>query len=134
MYRHSVYLTLLVRAQICKLQKRFTRFAAASDKVYQLFAQGWWFSPGTPASSTTKTGHHSNSNSKYAALRRKGKTSWTWNRDNVSQVERNVYPDYHFSELHCSIKNTAEHVDLVWNWHFHHVMEMYDLLAENVFT
>jgi hypothetical protein len=23
-----------------------------------LFAHGWWFSPGTPASSTTKTGRH----------------------------------------------------------------------------
>jgi hypothetical protein len=23
-----------------------------------LLAIGWWFSPGTPASSTTKTGHH----------------------------------------------------------------------------
>jgi hypothetical protein len=34
------------------------RFAAASDKVYQLLAQGRWFSPGTPASSTTKTGRH----------------------------------------------------------------------------
>ena len=32
--------------------------AAASDKVYQLLAHGWWFSPGTPASSTTKTGCH----------------------------------------------------------------------------
>jgi hypothetical protein len=28
---------------------------AASDKVYQLLAQGQWFSP---ASSTTKTGRH----------------------------------------------------------------------------
>jgi hypothetical protein len=28
---------------------------AASDKVYQLLAHGRWFSP---ASSTTKTGHH----------------------------------------------------------------------------
>jgi hypothetical protein len=27
----------------------------ASDKVYQLLANGWWFSP---ASSTTKTGRH----------------------------------------------------------------------------
>jgi hypothetical protein len=35
-----------------------TRLAAASDKVYQLLAQGRWFSPGTPASSTTKTGRH----------------------------------------------------------------------------
>jgi hypothetical protein len=31
---------------------------SASDKVYQLFAHGWWFSPGTLASSTTKTGRH----------------------------------------------------------------------------
>jgi hypothetical protein len=35
-----------------------TRLAAASDKVYRLLAHGRWFSPGTPASSTTKTGHH----------------------------------------------------------------------------
>jgi hypothetical protein len=31
---------------------------AASDKAYQLLAHGRWFSPGTPASSTTKTGRH----------------------------------------------------------------------------
>ena len=37
--------------------KGCTRLAAASDKVYQLLAHGRWFSPGTPASSTTKTGH-----------------------------------------------------------------------------
>jgi len=30
----------------------------SSDKVYQLLAHGRWFSPGTPASSTTKTGRH----------------------------------------------------------------------------
>jgi hypothetical protein len=34
------------------------KIAAASDKVYQLLAHGRWFSPGTPASSTTKTGLH----------------------------------------------------------------------------
>jgi hypothetical protein len=28
------------------------------DQVYQLFNHGRWFSPGTPASSTTKAGHH----------------------------------------------------------------------------
>jgi hypothetical protein len=39
-------------------QKGCTRLAAASDKVYQLLAHGRWFSQGTPASSTTKTGHH----------------------------------------------------------------------------
>ena len=47
--------TAWVRAWICKLQKGCTRLAAASDKVYQLLAHGWWLSPGTPASSTTKT-------------------------------------------------------------------------------
>ena len=42
-----------VRARLCKLQKGCTRLATASDKAYQ------WFSPGTPASSTTtKTGRH----------------------------------------------------------------------------
>jgi hypothetical protein len=30
--------------------KGCTRLAAASDKVYQLLAHGWWYSPGTPAS------------------------------------------------------------------------------------
>jgi hypothetical protein len=40
------------------LKKRCTRLAAATDKIYQLLAHGRWFSPGTPASSTTKTGRH----------------------------------------------------------------------------
>jgi hypothetical protein len=35
-----------------------TRLAAASEKDYQLLANGRWFSPGTPSSSTTKTGRH----------------------------------------------------------------------------
>ena len=50
--------TAWVRARLCKLQKGCTRLAAASDKVYQLFVHGRWFSLDTPASSTTKTGHH----------------------------------------------------------------------------
>ena len=50
--------TAWVRARLCKLQKRCTRLAAASDTVYQLLSHGRWFSPGTPASSTTKTGRH----------------------------------------------------------------------------
>jgi hypothetical protein len=48
----------MVRAQPCKLQKGCTRLAAASDKIYQLLTHGQWFSPGTPASSTAKTGSH----------------------------------------------------------------------------
>ena len=48
----------LVRAQPFKLQKGGTRLAAARNKAYQLLAHGRWFSPGTPDSSTTKTGYH----------------------------------------------------------------------------
>jgi hypothetical protein len=55
-FKHD--LTAWVRARLCKLQKGCTRLAAASDQVYQLLAHGRWFSQGTPASSTTKTGHH----------------------------------------------------------------------------
>ena len=39
-------------------KKGCTRLTAASDKAYQLLVHGWWFSPGTPASSTTKAGRH----------------------------------------------------------------------------
>ena len=39
-------------------KKGCTRLAAASNKAYQLLVHGRWFSPGTPVSSTTKTGRH----------------------------------------------------------------------------
>jgi hypothetical protein len=39
-------------------KKGCTQLAAASDTVYQLLARGRWFSLGTPASSTTKTGRY----------------------------------------------------------------------------
>ena len=44
-----------VCTRLSKLQKRCTRLAAESDKVYQLLAHGRWFSL---ASTTTKTGRH----------------------------------------------------------------------------
>ena len=47
-----------VRARLCKLQKGCTRLANTSDTVYQLLAHGLWFSPDTPASSTTTIGRH----------------------------------------------------------------------------
>jgi hypothetical protein len=50
--------TAWIRASLCKLQKGCTRVAVASDNVHQLLAHGRWFSPGTPASPTTKTGRH----------------------------------------------------------------------------
>jgi hypothetical protein len=39
-------------------KKGYTQLSAASENVYQLLAHGRWFSPGTPACSTTKTGRH----------------------------------------------------------------------------
>jgi hypothetical protein len=42
----------------CKWQKREHSTRSATDKVYQLLAHGRWFSPSTPAASTTKTGRH----------------------------------------------------------------------------
>ena len=56
-YKHITNIAW-VHARLCKLQKGCIRLAAASDKVYQLLAHCRWFSPGTPASSTTKTGRH----------------------------------------------------------------------------
>ena len=61
----QVSLLVLLISSLLKLschkvdyKKGCTRLATASDKVYQLLAHGQWFSPGTPASSTTKTGCH----------------------------------------------------------------------------
>ena len=55
---HYITTNISLHPYLCKLQKGCTRLAAASDKAYQLLAHGWWFSPGTPAYSTTKTGRH----------------------------------------------------------------------------
>jgi hypothetical protein len=38
--------------------KGCTLLTTARDKIYQLLAHGWLFSPDTLASSTTKTGRH----------------------------------------------------------------------------
>jgi hypothetical protein len=44
--------------QFGKLQGRLHSIRSRSDKAYQLLARGRWFSPGSPASSITKTGRH----------------------------------------------------------------------------
>jgi hypothetical protein len=46
------------RPGFANYKKGCTRLAAAGDKVYQLLAHGRRLSPGTPASSTTKTIRH----------------------------------------------------------------------------
>ena len=50
--------TAWVRAGLCNLQKRYTRLAASSNKVYQLIAHDRSFSPGTSSSFTSKAGRH----------------------------------------------------------------------------
>jgi hypothetical protein len=44
------------KTDICSTKESFD--TENSDKIYQLLAHGRWFSPGTPASSTTNTGRH----------------------------------------------------------------------------
>jgi hypothetical protein len=46
------------KAWVLNYKNGITRLAAASDKVYQFLAQGQWFSPDIPSSSTTITGRH----------------------------------------------------------------------------
>ena len=57
----QIQTTIIIHKQtpgFVNYKKGCTRLAAANDKVYQLLAHGRWFSPGSPASSTTKTGRH----------------------------------------------------------------------------
>ena len=89
-------------------KKWCTRLAAASDKVYHLLAHGRWFSPGTPASSNTKTGRHDiaeilmkvalkhkkskNLNQKlsntYYKKEYKSRTFWRYQRANFDSINR----------------------------------------------
>jgi hypothetical protein len=43
---------------IMSIIKGSNKLKTNSGKVYPLLAHGRWFSPGTPASSTTETGRH----------------------------------------------------------------------------
>ena len=47
-----------VCTRLCKLQKGVHSTRSSKWSRYQLLAHGRWFSPGTPYSSTTKTGRH----------------------------------------------------------------------------
>jgi hypothetical protein len=47
-----------VRTWLCKLQKGVLDSQPQKMKFTSYLPMVWWFSPGTPASSTTKTGHH----------------------------------------------------------------------------
>ena len=94
-----------VCAQLYKLQKGCTRLPAGSYKVCQLLAHVRWFSPGTPASSTTKTGRHDIAeilmkvalNTKNQAI---NQPKHLWDRNSItntcsSQIFVVMFCDYH---------------------------------------
>jgi hypothetical protein len=95
--------TAWVRARLCKLQKGCTRFAAASDKVYQLLAHGRWLSSGTPASSTTKTGRHDIAESGVK-------------HQKSNQIIRKLFKFYYFSSFHETFSNMCQ-LDLYADLH-----------------
>jgi hypothetical protein len=101
--------TTWVRARLCKLQNRCTRPAAASDKVYQLLAHGRWFSPGIPASSTTKSGRHDIGGS--GVKHKKNQINY------VSHVPLFIKPHYHVPKLlliTSLIQNISSCIDLLF--------------------
>ena len=87
--------TAWVRAGFVNYKKWCTRFAAASDKVYQLLAHGRWFSP---VSSTTKTGRHD-----IAEILLKVALNTKKSILYVKQPTTNIFEDYtHFINLNPS--------------------------------
>ena len=91
-----------VLARLCKLQKGCTRLSASSVKVYQLFAHGRWFSPGTPASSTTKTGCHDIAESGIKHNQNQNQI-----HGNSGRVKHKVVTKYRFdqNQIHGNIEN-----------------------------
>jgi hypothetical protein len=79
-------------------QKWWNRLPTVSYKVYQLLSNGWWFSPDTPVSSTTKFGRHDIAeillkvalNTKHQKIKYilKGKKHKLYGRDSVTSILR----------------------------------------------
>ena len=79
-------------------QKWWNRLPTVSYKVYQLLANGRWFSPDIPVSSTTKFGHHDIAeillkvalNTKHQKIKSilKGKKHKLYGRDSVTSILR----------------------------------------------
>ena len=55
---NNSYKPITNTSRLCKLPKGCPRLVSLGENFYHLLAHGRWFSPGTPNSSTTKTGHH----------------------------------------------------------------------------
>ena len=75
-------------------KKGCTRRAAASDEVYQFLAHGQWFSLGTLASFTTKTGHHD-----IAEILLK--VALKHQKSNHNQIIDNIYKKYAIIDSFC---------------------------------
>ena len=87
-------------------KKGCIRFAAASDKVYH----GRWFSPGTLASSTTKTGRHDIAEIllKVALRHQKSKsvTKILNLKCHTNEQRSNKYTNRTFNQMFMSVHNT----------------------------
>ena len=60
------------------------------NKVYQLLAHGRWFSPGTPASSTTKTDRHDIAESGIK------------HQKSIKKINQSMYMNIIYSSYRCS--------------------------------
>jgi hypothetical protein len=60
----------------------------ATDQVYQSFAHDRWFSPGTPASSTTKTGRHDIAESGVKHQNSNTKSIWIYGREHNKYITK----------------------------------------------
>jgi hypothetical protein len=86
----------------------------STSEVYQLLAHGRWFSPGTPASSTTKTGPHDIVEIllKVALKHQKSKIIFVY-----SILLFTVYgykPDVYMNNLNTMRKNTSRVSSAYW--------------------
>jgi hypothetical protein len=87
-------------------KKGCTQLTVASDKVYQLLVHGRWFSPGTLASSTTKTGRHdiAESGVKHNKCGAKGHNCERGpNKDNKGQIWFNLVQQFQGRRFKCDI-------------------------------
>ena len=105
-----------------ELRKRCLRLTAASNKVNQLLAHGRWFSPGTPASSTTKTGRHDIAEILLkVALNTKNQSI---NQSSIKKEKKKLSPSFSSStESHWTIQNLVSILDHI----YHSALEIRDI-------
>jgi len=112
-------------------KKGCTRLAVASDKVYQLLAHGRWFSLGTPASSTTKTGchdiaeillkvalRHNKTNKSKSSYFIYGENSKMWEFRNNTRMWKRLFPVYNHNKIsYDPLGESKKNIDIKFSAH-----------------